>query len=468
MSILETAYGDLARGSAGPRTAATAIVRAAIAISSGGSVNGTSITVTAPADVAAGDQFILLISERDQLGTTWNSPAGWHLRHRVTHASAGEGFFYQAKYGTDITGTSWVFSTTEATVTNDKWAVAGVVLKGVGNYITSNAAQRASASTTVNSGSIDTGTKTANLVAVAGDRTTGGTTWTWPSGWIEQADVVSDTGTNSVSASCAVFDTTPTAAGVYSVTATSSQSNDDAWAGIFAFEAGGPPPVAAALSGSGSLSAGASPAVTGVASLGGGGTLAAAPAGMTQSRAADLSGSGTLTTGQLVSTTAAAALSGSGSLSTSQLLGIIRTVELSGSGQLTTSQVPGVVYAVPLSGSGTLISETLGFANAALSGSGILSTSQLLALARAAALSGQGSLTTAQQLAAAVVAALSGSGALSVPLDLVTTAALTGAGYLSTWQVNRLRLGAVQPITFRIGGALPRAIYLGNVLVWRP
>lgn len=218
--------------------AAVDIIRAAIGQASAGSVTGVSITITAPADVAAGDQFVILISKRDkQAAAEWSAPAGWHLRQHIPHPSTGEGYFYQAKYGVDITGTEWVFKTVEATATTDKWAVSGVVLKGVGDYLTSNAQARAAAGTTTNSGDITT-TVSANLVGLAGDRVTDASTWTWPAGWIEQADVNSGAGTNSVSSSCAVNDATPIAAGTYSVTATGSKSVDDSWAGIFAFAVG--------------------------------------------------------------------------------------------------------------------------------------------------------------------------------------------------------------------------------------
>lgn len=221
------------------------VVRAPIAEASVGAETGTSITITAPAGVQPGDQFCLLISERDALGASWTVPSGWNERHRVTHPSAGEGHFFQAKYGTDITGSSWTF-TSGADTSTDKWAVAGVVLKGsaVGDYIDSTATNRPSASTTVNTGSLTTG-EDAILVALAGDRSTGGSTWTWPAGWAEQVDVRSDTGTNTATATCAVYDTTPAPAGTYSVTATGTVNVDDSWAGLFAFAPGGPPELTA-------------------------------------------------------------------------------------------------------------------------------------------------------------------------------------------------------------------------------
>lgn len=210
------------------------IVRSTLSISSGGATTDTSITISAPADVAAGDQFLFLASHRDQHGATLSAPAGWNHRHRIVDSSAGEGWFFQAKYGTDITGTSWTFTAGDGTT--DKWTVAGLVLKNVGDYLTSTAQERTTAVSTVDTGAITTAAS-ANIIALAGDRASG-STWTWPAGWAEQVDVLSDAGgTNAVSSSCAVYDTVPTAAGTYSVTATSTGSTDDAWAGIFAFAA---------------------------------------------------------------------------------------------------------------------------------------------------------------------------------------------------------------------------------------
>ena len=220
------------------------LIRGVFSQASPGSVAGVSITLTAPAGTVAGDQFIFLISERDVV-TTWTPPAGMILHESII--DSGEGRFYRAKYGTDITGTSWTF-TSGSDTTTDKWAVAGLVLKGdqVGDFLIGDATDRAGAQTTGPTPSIVT-TEDAILVALVGDRVSGGSSWTWPSGWTEQADINNgEAGTNEVSASCAVYETIPAPAGTYQVTPTATLSTGTGWSGIFAFAVTGggstPPP----------------------------------------------------------------------------------------------------------------------------------------------------------------------------------------------------------------------------------
>lgn len=232
------------------------------------------------------------------------------------------------------------------------------------------------------------------------------------------------------------------------------------------------------------------PAFTAAAALGGSGSLAATASAPNMAQAAALSGAGSLSTTQKPATTRSAALGGSGTLSTSQKLDVDRAAALAGDGTLTTTQRiavagaaaldgsgtlsaitrPGWVKPATLSGAGLLAADVFGFAGAQLSGSGTLSTTQRLALARAAALSGSGTLAVALfRSTHSRPAALAGSGLLAVITPTVPQGAyLTGAGYLSTGTFNLLRLGLVQPTTFRIGGNMPLALYLGNVLVWRP
>lgn len=183
-------------------------------------------------------------------------------------------------------------------------------------------------------------------------------------------------------------------------------------------KAGGPSTVAANLSGSGSLSTSQAVVVSGSAALGGSGTLGAVPSPAV-ARASALSGAGTLSADPAPAGSAAAALSGSGSL--------------------TATTGPGVVRAAALSGAGTLAAST-SLTAASLSGGGQLSASQQVAVARTGSLSGTGALTAGQALSVVRAAALTGSGTLSTTQQLAVAraAALTGSGSLLAKVVYRL------------------------------
>jgi hypothetical protein len=176
---------------------------------------------------------------------------------------------------------------------------------------------------------------------------------------------------------------------------------------------------ASGMSGSGSLIA--SPVLPGAATLSGTGTLAAGPQ---LSAGAAMSGTGSLTAaGQAGS---AAALTGRGTLAVAGQFGIA----LSGTGTL--SAVPQLPAALAMSGSGSLTVSGSSGSAAALSGSGTLA-----AVGRqpsGAALVGAGSLAAQGMLSAAVV--LVGAGALSVSPARPGGAALSGTGSLAAqWAV---------------------------------
>lgn len=216
--------------------AATDIVRGVSSAVSAGSVTFSTVDVTAPAGVVSGDQLALFIDTRDAYAS-WTPPAGWVERARPVESS-GEGIFYTAKYGTDVSGTTWTFSTGEA-ATSAKWGWVLIALKGsaVGDYVTGAAQPQSAAGTSAPTPSISPAVPV-HMVAFAGDRITGGSTWTWPSGWVEQADQQDSTGTNAISQTGAVYDTTPAAAGTYSVTPVHSTTGSIAWSGILAFAVG--------------------------------------------------------------------------------------------------------------------------------------------------------------------------------------------------------------------------------------
>jgi len=203
------------------------------------------------------------------------------------------------------------------------------------------------------------------------------------------------------------------------------------------------PSITSNLSGSGTLSSTQTPAVSTDGTLLGEGELLGEQTSADIAKDVALSGSGTLTKtvspgftgamnssseGTLVPTVvtqshqASALFSGSGSLTSTRSLAISKTVPLSGSGTLSAVVVPEFAIEAPLSGSGSLTSElSNSFArDVELSGSGTLSASiDNIALAASAALSGSGTLVGGTTINKAVTANLSGSGALAVFLTAV-------------------------------------------------
>lgn len=156
-------------------------------------------------------------------------------------------------------------------------------------------------------------------------------------------------------------------------------------------------PAAAALTGSGTLTAGASKSAPVAAALTGSGTLTAGAAKVVPA-AASLSGSGSLTAGTTATRVAAASLSGSGSLTAGMVKQVPAAAALSGSGTLAAAVAKTVPAAASLSGSGSLtagIAKTVPAA-ASLSGSGTLTAAAgVTHLQAAAPLSGSGTLTAA-------------------------------------------------------------------------
>jgi hypothetical protein len=197
------------------------------------------------------------------------------------------------------------------------------------------------------------------------------------------------------------------------------------------------------LSGSGTLSSTQTPAVGADGSLSGEGELLGEQTSADIVKDVALSGSGTLTKvvkpgftagmdssseGTLVPTVvtqshqASALLSGSGSLTSTRTPAISKTVPLSGSGTLSAVVVPEFAIEASLSGEGTLTAQSSNSfsRDVALSGSGTLSgVATNITLSASAALSGSGTLTGASVTHKSVSANLSGSGALQVFLTAV-------------------------------------------------
>jgi hypothetical protein len=128
-----------------------------------------------------------------------------------------------------------------------------------------------------------------------------------------------------------------------------------AWAAVYSPSSAVAHPAAAALAGTGTLTAGAVVSVPAAASLSGTGTLTAAPTVAIPSAAA-LYGTGTLTAGAVVTAIGqgSASLSGTGTLTVAGGLGWSAAVNLAGTGTLTPVYTGLMLQAVPLAGTGTL------------------------------------------------------------------------------------------------------------------
>lgn len=191
---------------------------------------------------------------------------------------------------------------------------------------------------------------------------------------------------------------------------------------------------AAVLSGSGSLTAAAVPAVPAAAALSGSGALAAQGLAVVPAAAA-LSGSGLIAAGAALNLASGAALSGSGSLTSAGLVTQPAAAVLAGTGTVTAAAAVQFTSGAALAGAGLLTASTaVQFASGAvLAGTGTVTAAALVTQPASAALTGTGSLAAAAAVAFALAAApMSGTGALAAAaLTAVPgAAALSGSGTL--------------------------------------
>lgn len=193
-------------------------------------------------------------------------------------------------------------------------------------------------------------------------------------------------------------------------------------------------PAAAALTGSGSLTAAPAVQFTSAAVLSGSGSLTGG-AVVAQPASAALSGSGAMTAARLVTQPAAAVLTGTGALAAVPAVQFAESAVLAGSGALSAPAVVTQPAASSLSGSGTLTAaETVQFTSAStLAGSGSLGASALVQFTSGAVLAGTGTLTSAALVAQPASAALSGSGSITAvaAVKFTASAALSGSGTLT-------------------------------------
>jgi hypothetical protein len=219
--------------SSGPSTqpppAAKVTVDGSAVVNSGSTQkSSTSLALDAPAGVRDGDVLYAWMSLRSAVPGGLVAPAGWSL---VAHPieSSGEAYLYRAVYGADVSGSTWTWS---GGAVSNKWAAGIVALTGAEATLVSASAIEPGTSATHALPQITT-SENSFLLGFAGDRTSAGSTWTWPTGWSEVYDVTA-TGTNGVSSSVAAFDTNPAPAGTYSGSATSSAATSNAWTAILA------------------------------------------------------------------------------------------------------------------------------------------------------------------------------------------------------------------------------------------
>jgi hypothetical protein len=190
--------------------------------------SSTSVALGAPTGVRDGDVLYAWLSLRSAVPGGLSAPAGWSL---VAHPieSSGEAYLYRAVYGADVSGSTWTWN---GGAVSNKWAAGIVALTGAEATLVSASAVEPGTSATHALPQVTT-SQNSFLIGFAGDRTSAGSTWTWPTGWSEVYDVTA-TGTNGVSSSVAAFDNNPAPPGTYSGSATSSASTSNAWTAILA------------------------------------------------------------------------------------------------------------------------------------------------------------------------------------------------------------------------------------------
>lgn len=220
--------------------AASDVLRAHKTFNSGGAVTGLFVTVDITGlGIVSGDQLAVAIHLREASTTLtgWEAPAGWTLRQHPTQAS-GSFYLYTAKYGVDVTGTSWTWDNGVGNTTSTRWVAGLIALKGANATAlqTTNGAAVATGTTSWASGSITTTSPTIQVGFVGARNNTPGTSWTWPGGWtVEDQDLTQAGSTNAITFAQAVNDTTPLTAGTYSVTPTGSSTAGTGAAGILAY-----------------------------------------------------------------------------------------------------------------------------------------------------------------------------------------------------------------------------------------
>jgi hypothetical protein len=297
-------------------------------------------------------------------------------------------------------------------------------------------------STSTSLPSLTTAQANAEVVALVTTRLGSGTpsSITFPGGWTKVVDAKQASGAANMSASLAYL-TTPGAAGSYgggTANLSPAVSSNPVMALMIAFN-----PVAsgfsgsATMSGTGTLTAGGTPAASDVASLSGSGTLSASGAPAPTS-SASLSGTGSLVASGAPAVPGSAALSGSGSLVASGVPRPVQSAALSGTGSLVAGGTPAIGQAASLSGTGTLVASgsgsSSGSGSAVLSGSGTLVATGTPGPSQVVALSGSGTLVPTGKPGPVQTVGLSGLGTLTVvglPV-LAGMALLDGVGTLAS------------------------------------
>jgi hypothetical protein len=469
-AVTASGSGTISGGGGGGLTAADA-VRGVTSGQSVGSVTGTSIDVTLDAGVQAGDVCLLQIVTRSiPTGTpSWVAPSGWTQIANPTE-SAGLAYYYEAVYGTDITGSGpWNWNGGTGDTATNKWSWDCVIIKGTigDSYATGSAQPESSTAAAHSTPSVPTSGDTV-LVAFAGDRLTGGSTWTWPSGWVEQTDHNSDTGTNAVSSTSAVYNTVPAPASTYSVTATASLSGSNAWAALFAVtfvpQGGGGvtgngaatiSPVTASGSGS-SKTTGTGSATISAATASGSGVSRITGTGSATISAVTASGSGvSRITGTGSATISAATASGSGvSRITGSGAATVAPVTASASGTVSggvTGNGAATIAPVTASGSGssrvtgsgaatTAAAAASGSGTSSLSGSGAATVAPVAASGSGTSkITGSGAATASPVAAQGIGSSrVTGSGAATV-----ATVVASGTGVITEAGTNSVTIAPV-------------------------
>lgn len=226
-------------------------------------------------------------------------------------------------------------------------------------------------------------------------------------------------------------------AGGMSFTAAPAQAGTAAMAGTGTLTLTGQPGQTSTLNlaGSGVLTAAGTAAGSGAVSLSGVGSLAATGT-PTAAGSCALTGAGAFTAAGGSAAAGAATLTGAGALTTVGVPATAGTVGMAGAGQVTYAATPAIPATVAMAGAGGVTIQPPG--GLLLSGSGQLTVTGSVSVARAVSLSGSGQLTTTTTPAASGVASFTGAGLLATTGTPAIPGAvvLAGAGQVTTGGVG--------------------------------
>lgn len=397
-----------------------------------GTFNGNgNFSVALPAASSASNRVVVFIGGN----TTVATPSGWTLRTSQVN--------FMGHYLWDRAGgsTSYTFNANGQL----NWWIAEIE---AGTYISGSGANNTAGADTY---------FTPNNTPTAGDRivlaslgsvTSGSVVRTlsgWTNSFVEQSDSCVASADYPMQG-VATLEVTANGTTAYSTTGTYSatSSGRSALIASYATSSGSAFTGSLALSGSGTLTFGATPAVPGALGLSGAGTLAFSPTPAIPG-SLGLAGDGSLSLASIPTPNGDLALSGSGTLGFSPVPALLSSLALAGEGAVMFTAEPFVPSSLGLGGEGTLSFAADNFSGTLdLSGSGSLAMTGIPFVPSDLALAGDGDLTFASQPFVPAPAGFSGAGSLALAGEPneVGSLALSGAGAL-TFAASPVVLGSV-------------------------